>query len=110
MLIRGITIAGDWQPYLLLSCYAALFLLRVIFDIFLSWEYYDSRHPNYVSALKHNCNVMKGEAEMGLDMYEGGIGSLGVRVHMEKVLGMELPGRRKRGMPRRRYMDVNCEG
>ena len=24
----------------------------------------------------------------------------------EKVLGMELPGRRKRGRPRRRYMDV----
>ena len=50
---------------------------------------------------------MKGQAEMGLDMYEGGIG---VRFHMEIVLGMELPGRRKRGMPMRRYMDVNCEG
>ena len=40
-------------------------------------------------------------------MYEGGIG---VHVHMEKVPGMELPGRRERGRPRRRYMDVNCEG
>ena len=28
-----------------------------------------------------------------MDMYEGGIG---VHVHMEKVLGMELPGRRGR--------------
>ena len=102
MLIRGVTIAGDWQPYLLLSCYAALFGLRVKFDIFLSWKCYDSRHPNYVSSLKHNCNVMRGEAEMGLDLYEGGDWASGVRVHMEKVLGMELPGRRKRGMPRRR--------
>ena len=39
-------------------------------------------------------------------MLEGGIV---VHVHMEKVLGMELPGRRKRGKPRRRYIDVNCE-
>ena len=52
-----------------------LFCLK--FDIFLSWECYDSRHPNYVSVLKHNCNVMRGEAELGLDMYEGGIGPLG---------------------------------
>ena len=41
-------------------------------------------------------------------MYEGGIG---VHVQMEKVPGMELPGRRGReGGPRRKYMDVNCEG
>ena len=76
MLIRGITIAGYWPPYLL-SCNAALFWLRVKFDIFLSWECYYSRHPIYVSDLKHNCNVMRGEAEMGLDMYEGRIGPLG---------------------------------
>ena len=47
---------GDWPPYLLLSCYVSLFWLRVKFDIFLSCECDDS--PNYVSALKHNCNVM----------------------------------------------------
>ena len=53
---------------------------------------------------------MRGEAEMGLDMYEGGIGPLGyVRVHMEKVLGMELPGIEREGC-RGDYMDVNCEG
>ena len=44
MLIRVITIAGDWPPYILLSCYVTLFCVRVKFDIFLSWECYDS--PN----------------------------------------------------------------
>ena len=83
MLIRGITIACGWQPYFPLSCYAALFWLRVKFDIFLSWECYDSRHPNYVSALKHNCNVMRGEAEMGLDIHvRRRDWAIGVRVHM----------------------------
>ena len=51
--------------------------------------------------------TLRREAEMVWTSYEGGIG---VHVHMEKVLEMELPGRKKRGRPRRRYMDVNCEG
>ena len=49
-------IAGDWPPYLLLSCYVTLFWPRVKFDIFPSCECEDS--PKICPVLKHNCNVM----------------------------------------------------
>ena len=43
--------------------------MRVKFDIFLSWECDDSL-KNYVSALKHKCNVMIGTEEIASTLGE----------------------------------------
>ena len=50
--------------------------------------------------------AMRGEAEMGWTYTKEGLGYC----LYGKGAGMELPGSRKRGRPRRRYMDFNCEG